>query len=149
MRKAIITAIALAIPTGLAAGPMEDTIAARQGYFKLLGANIGVLAAMAKGERDYEAAAAQAAADNLVTLSNYKLDHLFAPGTSSEDFPDTTRALPKIWDNMPDVGNKVADLNKAALAMQGVAGQGKAEMAGALGALGGACKACHDNYRAK
>ncbi|MGC9369535.1 MAG: c-type cytochrome [Paracoccaceae bacterium] len=149
MRKAIITAIALALPTALAAGPMEDTIAARQGYFKLLGANIGVLAAMAKGERDYEAAAAQAAADNLVTLSNYKLDHLFVPGTSADDFPDKTRALPKIWDNLPDIGDKVADLNKAALAMQAVAGQGQGEMAGALGSLGGACKACHDDYRAK
>ena len=149
MRKAIITAIALALPTTLAAGPMEDTIAARQGYFKLLGANIGVLAAMAKGERDYEAAAAQAAADNLVTLSNYRLDHLFMPGTSADDFPDKTRALAKIWDDLPDVQGKVADLNKAALAMQQVAANGKGEMAGALGGVGGACKACHDNYRAK
>ena len=149
MRKAIITAIALALPTTLAAGPMEDTIAARQGYFKLLGANIGVLASMAKGERDYEAAAAQAAAGNLVTLSNYKLDHLFMPGTSADDFPDKTRALAKIWDDLPDVQSKVADLNKAALAMQQVAANGKGEMAGALGGVGGACKACHDNYRAK
>lgn len=149
MRKAIITAIALSIPTALAAGPMEDTIAARQGYFKLLGANIGVLAAMAKGERDYDAAAAQTAGDNLVTLSNYKLGHLFAPGTSADDFPDKTRALAKIWDDMSDVQAKFGDFGTAAAGMQAVAGQGKGEMAGALGALGGACKACHDNYRAK
>ncbi|WP_212523663.1 cytochrome c [Actibacterium sp. MT2.3-13A] len=149
MRKAIITALALAIPTALAAGPAEDTIAARQGYFKLLGANIGVLAAMAKGERDYDAAAAQAAADNLVTLSTYKPAHLFMAGTSADDFPDKTRALPKIWDNLPDIESKVADLNAAAVTMQAVAGQGKGEMAGALGGVGGACKACHDNYRAK
>lgn len=149
MRKAIITALALAIPTGLAAGPMEDTIAARQGYFKLLGANVGVLAAMAKGERDYDAAAAQAAADNLVTLSNYKIGHLFMEGTSADDFPDKTRALAKIWEDPSDVQAKFGGFVEAAAGMQAVAGQGKGEMAGALGAVGGACKACHDNYRAK
>lgn len=39
---------------------------------------------------------------------------------------------------------------KATMEMQQVAGAGKAEMAGgALGALGGSCKGCHDTYRAK
>jgi len=33
--------------------------------------------------------------------------------------------------------------------MQDVAGKGKGEMAGALGALGGSCKGCHTAYRAE
>lgn len=148
MRK-IILAAALAIPTvALAADPVEDTIAARQGYFKLLGANMGILAGMAKGEVDYDAAAAQTAADNMGALTSYNIGHLFMPGTSSAE-SDKTRALPKIWEDFPGVQEKGGALADAVKVMQGVAGAGKDEMVAALGPLGGTCKACHDNYRAK
>lgn len=149
MRTAIIATLALAIPTIAASDPMEDTIAARQGYFKLLGANVGIIAAMAKGETDYDAAAAQTAADNVVTLTGYDLGHVFIPGTSADDYPDKTRALGKIWEEFPSVAEKAEGLKVAAAEMQTVAGQGKDEMTAGLGKLGGACKACHDEYRAK
>ncbi|WP_146345181.1 c-type cytochrome [Phaeobacter marinintestinus] len=146
MRYAIIAAL-IAAPTLSLAGPAEDTVAARQGYFKLVGANMGALAGMAKGKIEYDAAAAQTAADNLVTLTKYDLTHLFAPGTSSSDMKDT-RALAKIWDDFPGVQDKAGAFASAAAEMQTLAGQGKAEMTSALGTLGGACKGCHDNYRA-
>ncbi|MCW8843196.1 MAG: cytochrome c [Rhodobacteraceae bacterium] len=146
MRHVLLAAL-IAAPALAYANPAEETVEARQGYYKLLGENMGVFAAMAKGERDYDAAAAQTAADNMVLLSNYDVTHLFAPGTSSFDL-DKTRALPDIWDDMAGVQSKFADFSKAAAAMKDVAGQGKAEMAGALGPLGGTCKGCHDAYRA-
>lgn len=148
MRKAIFAAVIAAVPAVAIAGPAEDTVAARQGYYKLLGANIGVFAAMAKGQRDYDATAAQAAADNIVTLTTYNNSHLWVPGTSSEDV-EGSRALPKIWADFPGVKAKGMDFVAAAMEMQTVAGQGKGEMAAALGKLGGACNACHDSYRAK
>ncbi len=147
MRKAIIAVIAVAIPTAVFAGPAEDTVAARQGFYKLLGANMGVFAGMAKGDIEYDAAAAQTAADNIVTMTSYNLGHLFAPGTSSDEVKEA-RALPKIWEDFPGVQEKGMDFVTAAMEMQSVAGNGKGEMAGALGKLGGTCKACHDNYRA-
>lgn len=148
MRFAILAA-ALALPTvALAADPVQDTIEARQGFYKLLGANMGVLAGMAKGEIDYDAAAAQTAADNMGTLTSYNLGHLYMPGTSSAD-SDKTRALPNIWEDFGGVQEKGAAFVAAVKAMQGVAGAGKDQMAGALGALGGSCKGCHDTYRAK
>lgn len=148
MRFAILAA-ALALPTAvLAADPVEDTIAARQGYYKLLGANMGTLAGMAQGKIEYDAEAAQVAADNIVTLTTYNLAPLFPAGTSSDDSL-STRALPKIWEDFAGVGEKGAALGEAALAMQAAAGQGADALGGALGPLGGACKACHDTYRAK
>jgi cytochrome c556 len=147
MRYAFIAALIAAPALAWAETPEEKIVEARQGYFSLLGANMGVFAGMAKGQVDYDAEAAQNAADNIVLLSSYNAGHLFMPGTSSLDL-DNTRALPDIWDDMPGVQAKFSDFNKAALAMQEVAGNGKAEMAGALGALGGTCKACHDDYRA-
>ena len=149
MRFAILAATILAIPaTAFAADPVAETIEARQGYYKLLGANMGTLAGMAKGEIDYDATSAQTAADNMVALTSYNMGHLYMPGTSADD-NDKSRALAKIWSDFPGVQEKGAAYVKAAMAMQEVAGAGKGEMAGALGALGGSCKGCHDAYRAK
>lgn len=148
MRKAIFAAVIAAIPAVAVAGPAEDTVAARQGFYKLLGANMGVFAAMAKGERDYDATVAQTAADNIVTLTKYNLGHLYTPGTSSDDV-EGSRALPKIWEDFGGVQAKGADYVAAAMEMQAAAGLGKADMGAALGKLGGTCKACHDEYRKK
>lgn len=146
MRKAILATLVVA-PTLAFAGPAEDTVAARQGYFKLVGANMGVLAGMAKGQIDYDAAAAQTAADNIALLTTYNMTHLFMPGTSASDMKNT-RALAKIWEDFPGVQSKAMAFGEAAAAMKGAAGQGKDQMTAALGTLGGACKGCHDNYRA-
>lgn len=148
MRFAILAAAILSLPAAaFAADPVEDAIAARQGYYKLLGANMGTLAGMAKGKIDYNAEAAQVAADNIVTLTTYNIAPLFPAGTSSDDSMNT-RALPKIWQDFPGVGEKAAALGEAALAMQAAAGQGADALGGALGPLGGSCKGCHDTYRA-
>jgi cytochrome c556 len=147
MRIALIAAV-LAAPTFAIADQAQDTVEARQGYYKLLGANMGVFASMAKGAVEYDAAAAQTAADNMSVLTSYNLAPLFAPGTSSEDV-DGSRALPAIWSDTAGVQEKGAAFGAAVANMKEVAGQGKAEMAGALGQLGGTCKACHKAYRAK
>lgn len=147
MRKTILAALAIAVPTVLFAAP-KDIVEARQGYYKLLGSNMAVFAGMAKGDIEYDAKVAQAAADNIITLTQYNLGPLFAPGTSSADVKGA-RALPKIWEDFAGVGAKGADFRAAAANMQAAAGQGKGEMVKALGALGGTCKACHDTYRAE
>jgi len=152
MWKATIAALALTLPIATStalADPLKDTIEARQGFYKLLGANMGVFAGMAKGEIEYDAAAAQTAADNIAALTNYNMTHLYMPGTSADDYPDDSRALAKIWDDFEGVGEKGAAFVKAAMNMQAEAGKGKAEMGAALGQLGGSCKGCHDTYRAK
>ncbi len=143
----ILLATLIAAPTLAFAGPAEDTVAARQGYYKLLGANMAVFAGMAKGDIEYDAAVAQTAADNMVTLTKYNLTHLYAPGTSSDDVKGA-RALPKIWSDFPGVQAKGADFVAAVNDMDAAAGQGKDAMVAALGKLGGTCKGCHTTYRA-
>lgn len=145
MRKTLIAAL-IAAPVMSMAGPAEDTVAARQGFYKLLGANMGVLAGMAKGERDYDGSAAQSAADNILLLTTYNLGHLYPQGTSSSDMKGT-RAKAAIWQEFGEVQKKADALFEAATKMKEVAGFDKADMAGALGALGGSCKGCHDTYR--
>lgn len=148
MRKFLVSAILLTIPTTLLAEP-EDVAAARRGYFQLIGLEMGSLAAMAKGEIAYDADAAQAHAADIRTLSEYLHDDILAVGTSNAGLPGKTRALPKIWDDMTGYGEKAAAFKEAAANMASVAGGGKEAMAPAVGQLGGTCKGCHDTYRAK
>lgn len=148
MRSFLIALIALG-PLAAYAGPAEDTVKARRAYFKLVGANMGPLAGMAKGEIDYDAAAAETHAKNLALLSSYDARHLLMPGTSNEDVPGETRALPKIWTDFDGFKGKYGDFVKAVDALQSQAGAGREALGPALGQLGGTCKGCHDNYRAK
>jgi cytochrome c556 len=58
-----------------------------------------------------------------------------------------SRALPKLWDNLPDVVKIAGDLAAASTAMAAVAGDGLPAVQGAIGGIGGACGACHKAYR--
>jgi len=150
MRKALLTAALVALPVaGFAADPAEKIVEARQGYYSLLGANMGALVSMAKGETEYDGAKAQTYADNMLTLTKYNLGHLYAPGTSADDLPGKTRALAKIWEDPAGVQEKGMAFVKAVENLDEVAGLDKADLAKAVQELGGTCKGCHDDYRAK
>lgn len=128
---------------------LEGKIKARQGYYQLISNNAGTLFGMAKGDIDYDAKTATTAANNLKTLMMLENGALWSPGTSKEEMPGKTRALKKIWDTYPAIADKGAALNKAIDAMAGSAGGGLDGLRANIGALGGACKACHDDFRAK
>ena len=147
MRKTLLT-LALILPAGFAgAQSPEDTVAARQGYYKLLGAQMAVLAPMAQGKMEFNAEQAGIAAGNIATLSQLDIGGLFAPGTSSSDIADSN-AKSEIWENMAAVGEKGAAFRAAAAEMPAAAASLETLQA-AVGKLGGTCKACHDDFREK
>lgn len=128
--------------------PEEKALEARHGYMLMLSANMGPLAGMAKGEMPYDEAVATFHANNLAALGNYEVEMHFLPGTAQGEMEDSA-ALPAIWTNLDDVRTKHEALKTAAQAAPaGVAG-GAENVAKVVQNLGGACKACHDNYRAK
>lgn len=143
-------ALALALPIALpqAALASEAAIGARKAQFQLFAFNLGVLGSMAQGRIDYDAEAAQNAADHLYHLTRVYNPALWPEGSDNASVGDTTRALPAIWENLEDFAGRFAALQTGAEAMQAVAGTDLASVQGALGAVGGACAACHDNYRA-
>ncbi|MFZ5963776.1 c-type cytochrome [Thalassococcus sp. BH17M4-6] len=120
---------------------------ARQGQFRIMAINLGILGGMAKGEVEYNAEEAQAAADTLVAVSMIQQGPHWPEG-SDEMSIDGTRALPAIWDNFDDFLSKWEGFGTQAAAMAEVAGTGQEAIGPALGKVGGACKACHDDYRA-
>lgn len=148
-RNVVIIATGLAIATAALAGGHagNPAVKARKAHMQLYSHNLGILGAMAKGEADYDAAKAQAAADNLAALVQLSQGTYWAPGTSNAELGEETRALPAIWQPDSKAGEMGGKLRDAALAMAEIADDGKDVMAGGMGALGAACGDCHKAYR--
>ena len=147
MRKLIIAAIVLALPTVGGAQSADEAVKARQDHMKSYGQSIGLLAKMAKGEVEYNPAEAQAAADTIAELSQKDQSGYWLPGTSTDDMPGVSRALPAIWVEGSNIGEIAGKLPPAALTLQQVAGSGRGEMAGALGDVGNTCNECHKSFQ--
>ncbi|WBU53724.1 cytochrome c [Paracoccus sp. SCSIO 75233] len=149
MHKLIIASAIALMPFAAIAqddDPIEQAIEARQGFYKLLGANMGALAAIAQGKAEYDEEAASRYASNIETLTQYDLPMHFIEGSSNADADDTD-ALPAIWENMDDFRAKFAALGEAASGAGEAVKGGQENVGPVVGALGGACKACHDQYR--
>lgn len=147
---ALSSALALGAGAALAeshADPaVSAAIGARQAHMQLLAFNLGALGQMAQGKMDYNAEAAQAAADNLVTMSMLNQSALWPMGSDSESVSES-RALPVIWTDFAGVGAAGAAFAEAAAGMQAVAGDGLDAVRGAMGPLGASCGGCHQSYR--
>lgn len=147
MRQLFLASVIAATPFLAFADAADDAIEAREGYMKMLAMNMGVLSGTAKGEIAFDQAAVTAAASNIENLSKYNtLPALFIPGTAPADGKET-EALPAVWEKPEEFAQKYAGFQEAA------AGAGEAVAGGAdslgpvLQKLGGACKACHDDFR--
>ena len=139
-----VTIVAIAFAGSVMAqdAPFKMQIKARQGIMAYRALNIGVLGAMAKGEADYNAAKAQAAADNLVASAMIDASMLWPEGSDNSANPAST-ADAKAWTAEADVGGKDKAFVDAALAMQAAAGGGLDGLKVAMGDLGGSCGGCH------
>lgn len=144
--KTIPLVVALFIPALGAAQDAEDALEARHGYMSMMGINMGQLSGMAKGEIAYDEAAASLAASNIVALTQYDVRPLFIEGTSSQDTPES-EALPTVWENPEGFSEKFAALREAAVGTPDAVKGGQDNLGPVLQKLGGACKACHDDYR--
>lgn len=118
----------------------------RQSYFTLLAMNFGPIASMLKGDIPWDDARAATMAANFTALANMNVAPAFPPGTEQ----GTTRAKPGLWENKADFESKLADLKAASQALLPAVQSGdKKAVGGAVKEIGGACKACHDEYKAK
>ncbi len=149
------TLLAITVLSSLALSPLatshyddkEPAQSYRQSWFALMAANFGPMVAMVKGEIPWEENQMAAYADQLAALVTLDVMRGFADGTDK----GTTRSKPEIWENKADFTAKMDDLTKAVNALQPVANQGtdRKAIAEGVGAVGSACKACHDEYKSK
>lgn len=125
---------------------LDPAVNARHSHMQLYAFNLGVLGGMAQGEVDYDAAAASTAASNLAMVAGLDQSAYWTEGTEAGT-AEGSRALPAIWENMADYDTKNADMLAAAEAMAAVAGDGLEAVQANIRDLGGACSACHREYR--
>ena len=150
-KKFVIAAAAVGL-VGTAAlagshgGDLPAGVKARKAHMGLYAHNIGILGGMARGNVEYDADMAAGAAANLAALSKLNQMTYWAPGTDS-DSVEGSRALPALWENIPDVLEKAAALTTAADALAATAGDGLEAVQAGIGAVGGACGACHKAYQ--
>lgn len=131
-------------------GPHDKAIKARQSMFQIYSFSIGVLGDMAKGKIDYDAALAAEMAANLDAAANLGQSAFWPPGSDNANEENArTRALPAIWETFPAIVEKADGLKAATAVLASSAGDGLEALQGSIGDVGQACKACHDDYRAK
>ena len=129
-----------------AAAPAPDrVIHFRQNVFGLLGWNFGAMSEMVREKRPWDAAEFARRAQRVAQLAPMT-DEAFPAGS---DVGATTDAKPEIWSNLDDFNAKRADLIREADALAAVAeGSDLAAIKTQFGKTGGACKSCHDKYKA-
>jgi cytochrome c556 len=151
MKKALIVA---ALTAGVSAAPValshldptQFNLSYRQSLFALMGANFGPMSSMIKGEIPWDDALFQGWSKDLASVTTLDAARGFPAGSDG----GRTRAKPNLWENMDDFNAKMDSLREEAAKMAVVAGSGdKQAILQQFQKTGGACKSCHDEYKAK
>jgi len=139
------TTLMLALPASAQFAKPEDAIKYRKNALFVMQQNFGRVAGMAAGKIPFDAkvAADSAAVAEFVSRLPWAG---FGPGTDKGE----TKAKPEIWSDKAKfddyAGKMQAEMGKLAAAAK----SGNLDaIKTAVNSTGGACKACHDDFRAK
>ena len=136
---AVAAAAAVSVPARAQFAKAEDAVKYRQSAFTLMANHMGRLAAMAKGERPFDASSAQASARLIQSLSHLPWE-AFPQGSASKGLKAEPWAEPADFKERADrLTAETAKLPEAAASLDTLRKQ--------VGATGAACKNCHDKYR--
>ena len=133
----------LLVQPAVIAADDEAAIKYRQSVMKAVGGHMGAIASIVKGQVDYT--------DQLVSHARALRDlsemvgKAFAQRTEGGD----TRAKPEIWTMSAEFDQKVKNLQNATAAFLGAAETGVDGAKAKMGAVGDACKGCHEDFREK
>lgn len=143
LKATAATALALAVGTMALAhtGVQNPAVMERMEAMKSIGESMEVIGTMAKGERPFDADAADAAA-RAIARHAAETPALFE---AREDDPES-EALPAIWEDFDDFTEKALELEATAREVAGSV-ETQADLREAVATLGAACKACHSEYR--
>ena len=138
-----VAAIASALPAAAQFAKPEDAIKYRKAAFTVMAAHFGRVAAMANGRIPFDAKAAASNAEiaNMVAALPFAG---FGDGTDKGD----TRAKANVWSERDKFNAAATKMQEEMVKLNAAAKTGdQAAMRTAAGAVGQACKGCHDTYR--
>lgn len=125
---------------------VKQAIKYRQSQMALVGANFKPLMGMVKGKVEFNGDVAKSMAADLAAVSGLNWERGYPEGSAE----GKTKAKKEIWKNRDDFSSKMDDFKSAAAKLSEVAaGADKAAVLAQVKELGGTCKACHDDYKAK
>jgi cytochrome c556 len=122
----------------------ENQIKYRRAAYQLMNLNFGSLVAMTKDEKPFNKDEAARNAEFIALLATVPKGY-FGEGTDKE-----TKAKPEIWMHRADFDAKMDKMVSEAQKLPAVVRAGDmAAFKKQVGDVGAACKACHDDFRAK
>ena len=146
-RLALVAALSTAVLAANAQAPQmkpEDVVKQRRSAYAVIGYNFASLAAMAQEKKPYSKEEAARNANLVATLADYPKG-FFAEGTHGVA---DSKAKPEIWQKRSDFDSKMDKMIFEAHKLPQAAGD-LATLKKQVADTGAACKACHDDYRAK
>lgn len=138
----------------------EEAIEYRQGVFSAIKWNFAPMAAMVKGEVEFDKDAFVMRAERVAALSKMPLEG-FKEGTAMDEEGHKhenhknhegyeSHSKPEIWKDWDDFKAKMAALEEESAKLVEVAKAGDMDQIKAqFAATGKSCKSCHDEYRHK
>jgi cytochrome c556 len=140
----VLAVAAAALPVGAQQVKPENQIKYRKAAYQLMNLNFGSLDAMAQGKKPFNKPEAQRNAELVAILSPIPKEY-FGEGTDKD-----TKAKPEIWAKRSDFDAKMDKMVSEAQKLPAAAGAGDGDaFRKQVADVGSACKACHDEFRAK
>jgi len=127
---------------------VEDAIEYRQSVYKAIKWHMDPMAAMVRGDIEYDAVRLTRHAQNVHALSEMLLEG-FVPGSDLGANEGATGARSEIWERWDEFEEKMGALNEQsqALVIASTSGDLRGNIRPAFAALGQTCKSCHDEFR--
>ncbi len=146
LATATVVGLASALPAAAQFQKPEDAIKYRQSAFTVMANHFGRVGAMAQGKAPFDA---KAAADNAaIVLTMSKLPFVAFIEGSDKGLPN--RAKPEIWKDAAKFKAAAEKMQGEVVKFEAAAKTGNLDtIKAAVGAVGGSCKGCHDDFRAE
>ncbi len=151
MKSKLLLALLAITLTGTAAAQLkpEDAIKFRQSGYGFMAWNMGRIKANVEGGQ-FNKEEVIKAANAIQAIANSGMGALYLPGTDKGAGWEKTRVKPAFFTDKEGVAKVAMAFNKEANEMAKVAATGDvAAIKEQFGKLGGACKACHDDFKIK
>ncbi|BFM05487.1 c-type cytochrome [Halioxenophilus aromaticivorans] len=147
MKKLTMAAAALVFASSVATAhtdekdPVKAQIQYRKAVFSLVGAHMGKMGAVMKGEAKYNAETISQSANVLAALAP-----VASQGFEIESLGHGSEAKAAIWKDKKAFDEKMADFVAATAKLAASAGTEKGFKSN-FGAVGKTCKGCHDDFK--
>jgi cytochrome c556 len=140
---AAVAGLAAALPAAAQFAKPEDAVKYRKAAFTVMASHFGRVAAMANGRVPFDARLAAENAEIATAMSRLPFAG-FIDGTDKGD----TKAKPEIWTEQDKFKAAASKMQDAMEKLNVAAKAGNVDtLKTAAGAVGQACKGCHDSYR--